>query len=287
MAFLPRQPRKDNHWRYQDAPKTRTNLRAFIYFVEPGQINVDEYDRLQDLSEGTDSPELPLLQEWLETWILTGKITQVPPRRGDLIQVSWLEYRNDGLYIIDVEPRNGNLVVRDLYYYADDYGSLPPDFTLLEFPPCYFDAIDHNFYRWLPAELFNLESVEFSFPAALFVPNQNTKFDLRGMPWLKVEAHGLYFFVVGVSELEEESPQVYQEKFVKSFMKELREPLSFKGKNYVYLQSQSDLVVGQPSDPMHTLFLYCNEDYNIGCIDLSKLQIPSATGLPSLPRNNF
>lgn len=67
----------------------------------------------------------------------------VEPERGDLLKHTFNTYRNDLTYIYDGEE------FVDLWYDLDDYGSVPPDFTVEEFPPDYWvDRIEHNNIIW-------------------------------------------------------------------------------------------------------------------------------------------
>ncbi|MFS8159577.1 MAG: hypothetical protein ACMG6E_05075, partial [Candidatus Roizmanbacteria bacterium] len=66
-------------------------------------------------------------------------------RRGDVLHCVWVgDYRNLGKYLWD-----GKKVV-SLDFDLDDYGSIPPQFSALEFPLGYFsDAIENNRINWL------------------------------------------------------------------------------------------------------------------------------------------
>lgn len=67
----------------------------------------------------------------------------VEPERGDLLKHTIDTYRNSLTYIYDGEK------FVDLWYDLDDYGSVPPDFTVEEFPPDYWvDRIVHNNIIW-------------------------------------------------------------------------------------------------------------------------------------------
>ena len=69
-------------------------------------------------------------------------------QRGDLIQLEWLQYRNDGSYLWD-----GNKVINLCYEY-DDYGTVPPEFSFPEFPFTYFEyRILHNNMVFLREDL--------------------------------------------------------------------------------------------------------------------------------------
>jgi len=82
-------------------------------------------------------------------------------KRGDLIcftenGIKNRGYRNEGVYIWD-----GSKMCR-LYTEIDDYGSVPPEFTVgKEFPPNYWiDKVDHNSIVWLDHDLY--EKIEFT-----------------------------------------------------------------------------------------------------------------------------
>lgn len=67
----------------------------------------------------------------------------VDPERGDLLKHASNTYRNALTYIYDGES------FVELSHELDDYGSLPPEFTVAEFPPDYWvGRIEHNNIIW-------------------------------------------------------------------------------------------------------------------------------------------
>lgn len=65
--------------------------------------------------------------------------------RGDVIQLSWCTYRNDGLFIYD-----GENIIDLVYDKFDDYGHIPKSFTIPEFPIYYWsEIIQHNCCMWI------------------------------------------------------------------------------------------------------------------------------------------
>jgi hypothetical protein len=79
-------------------------------------------------------------------------------QRGDLIQLEWLQYRNDGGYLWDGEN------VINLYYDIDDYGSVPLSFSFPEFPFRYFEnVIVHNDLVFLRDDLMAEASANVTF----------------------------------------------------------------------------------------------------------------------------
>ena len=68
-------------------------------------------------------------------------------RKGDIVQLDWEVYRNEGSYIY-----NGTKVLQ-LIDDPDEHGTLPKEFQVPEFPPDYWtDIIVHNTYIWLNLE---------------------------------------------------------------------------------------------------------------------------------------
>lgn len=68
-------------------------------------------------------------------------------RRGDFVfSETHLGYRNDGKYIFDGEE------ILNLNEEPDEYGSIPTEFQIGEFPPRYWiNLIDHN--NWIPFDV--------------------------------------------------------------------------------------------------------------------------------------
>lgn len=66
-------------------------------------------------------------------------------RRGDLIQLAWCDYRNDGSFIYD--GRGAAALCHDV----DDYGGVPPEYLVpTQFPVGYWaEVVAHNEYEWL------------------------------------------------------------------------------------------------------------------------------------------
>ncbi len=107
--------------------------------------------------------------------------------KGDTIQLSWRDYRNDGTYFVDVTD-TGNIEVIDMADEPDEYGTVPPHFRFPEFPLRYFeDVIAHNSYLWIDRS-FNDQirtNVQFGIPPINFdvVPTTNilySWFDYQG-----------------------------------------------------------------------------------------------------------
>lgn len=138
------------HWRASYLIRSRKTNRSFLYFYTN-----DEADR-ESISHwlSTDNPS-PMVENIMQRWLdrmIQSKAFEVAPKRGDFIQLGFLQYRNDGLYIIDSDTK-GALVVRDLLYHfaVDDYGAIPPNFDLDGFTPRYFnDIIGRNSFVWVP-----------------------------------------------------------------------------------------------------------------------------------------
>lgn len=198
------------HSIYKFVTPKRSPFTAFIYGVERGEIDVERFLKLESESDGDFFPEIPLLQEWFQVHVLNGKKYNVAPMRGDLIQVSFLDYRNSGLYIVD---RSGFVFsVSGLCFDEDDYGSLPPTFTLADFAPDYHQAISHNSIRWVPFDSesdFELE-IHYGIPENLFVRNLSNA-PVLPRPYMKVDlGNGHVITVVGTSESE--GPETHERK---------------------------------------------------------------------------
>ena len=242
-----------DHIRFNDAPVHRVREKAFIFFIGPSDIDLPTFNNLQEQSDSEVCHELPMIQNWLSKGINT-KSLPVQPQRGDLIKVSWLSYRNNGLYIID--QQNNQPVVKDLFYDVDDYGSLPPNFTLDQFPPCYHDAIAHNNIRWLSRQniYYDLEGgLEYCVPSHLFVPNKTGKEDLLPRPYLKIRtANNIEFHVIGVYDGDEENAHVRKHQFMTLFINHFN-----KDDNILFHSVDPAYGCSQLQMPQHTLFVYC------------------------------
>ena len=78
--------------------------------------------------------------EFLDNVLAAIRQQNLDLRRGDFVFIEFdIGYRNDGKTIFD-----GNRII-DLAPEPDDYGTIPPEFQIGEFPPLYWmDLIDHN-----------------------------------------------------------------------------------------------------------------------------------------------
>ena len=91
-----------------------------------------------------------ILPLYLETCTEKG----ISPKRGDVVALipEDMRYRNDGNFMYD-----GHAIL-PLYCDIDDYGSIPPCFTIAEFPFDYFrQAIVHNTIVWADLRSFSEE----------------------------------------------------------------------------------------------------------------------------------
>ena len=83
---------------------------------------------------------------------------------------------------------------------------------------------------------------------------------------LKVDGpNGLYFWLLGITEMKAPNEYELKDKFMKAFVKALQKPTSFMGKEYLCVDCD-DPLYGRESplmDPMHTLFLYCDNSENL------------------------
>lgn len=249
-----------NHWRLKFHSRDREPTKAYIYFVENIDLDLDEFDRLVSQSDGTNSPELPMLQDWLNCKLRDDRL-RVIPKRGDLIQVAILTDCNHGLYIIDYSDESETFVVRDLYYGADDYGSLPPDFTLDQFPPSYHEAICHNSFRWLPLNILDLnpeQNLFYTTPLQLFVQGGILECNLRPRPYLKTTTNdGTVYHIIGVMDGDEEELINRKQKFMASFKENLK-GVEYNGIKYLQLCSKDPVNKGSRLElPRYTLFSHC------------------------------
>ncbi len=116
-----------------------------------------------------NSTEIPEFNEWSEEPHNIRKAERLLRksnpvlRRGDLMYINAWDYRNDGILIYD-----GNHFI-DLDFNIDDYGALPEQFTVREFPINYWqinqgnlNGISHNGIIWIPNDMIHKPFYEFS-----------------------------------------------------------------------------------------------------------------------------
>lgn len=124
----------EKHWAHEFSLE-RNDEKSFVYLVpkdlkdDIGTNNTDENEEI-----------LVKLTDWLNGQI--GDMTTFP-QKGDVVQLSWGEYRNDGTFFVDII--NDEVKVIHMEYDIDDYGSPPMNWWFPEFPIKYFeDVIRHN-----------------------------------------------------------------------------------------------------------------------------------------------
>ncbi len=140
-----------------------TNLRTILedHNIDPKEINsiLQEYaasitkaTKNEVKSDAKKKSKKPRMGKLHEVIGLSAKMIKkdIPDiRRGDGVVTDKDDRdRNEGRYIWDGEG------IVDLRDSPDDYGNLPQEFTLNEFPdPRFFDeVIDHNVIRWIRFE---------------------------------------------------------------------------------------------------------------------------------------
>lgn len=118
-------------------------------------------------------------------------------KRGDLARLSWIQYRNEGLYIYDGEK----LIPLGDDETIDEYGYVPPEFTIPEFDPHYWsDHIDHNFYVWVHEDYFDqmCDNITEGLPSVSDVDGKLVKWNCTPEDYCHTwfEAEGRRYYVV-------------------------------------------------------------------------------------------
>lgn len=112
--------------------------------------------KLPDFGEWEEDPEHILLAESIL------RRSNPDLQRGDLMRISGWKYRNDGVFIYD-----GQHFI-NLDSTVDDYGNVPEQFTIEEFPIDYWydnsgnGGIDHNTVVWIPKHMIPKDLKAFS-----------------------------------------------------------------------------------------------------------------------------
>jgi len=127
------------------------------------------------------------------------KIVKNTIQRGDMIQLEWIEYRNDGSYFWDGEN------VIQLEYEIDDYGSIPFEFSFPEFPFTYFkDRIVHNNLIQLSDKLMNevKNNVKFDNFVNVFPEIDGEKYlnCNRGIVYSSFQYNNVTYNIIGVPD---------------------------------------------------------------------------------------
>ena len=172
---------------------------------------VDIYKtRHKDTIEQEETKTCDNIKEWLklnhivyDKYNIDGSDDTTPEnsiQRGDMIQLDWIEYRNDGSYLWDGEN------VIQLEYDIDDYGSVPNEFSFPEFSFTYFEnRIVHNNLIQLSSELLeeSKNNIQFDNLNNIF-PNiefyVNNLFCDRGVAYSTFIHNNIYFTIIGIPD---------------------------------------------------------------------------------------
>lgn len=111
--------------------------RARVFIVPSTEIALVQASKSMGEDENDDQ-YISHLQPWIDQHL--GQVPWNQMRRGDVIKMEWMEYRNDGLFFW-----TGHHVISPNYD-VDEYGSVPEEFAFPEFDIHYYqDIIAHNF----------------------------------------------------------------------------------------------------------------------------------------------